>query len=77
MTDTEIGALCRTHGAKVVSDAAYSAMEGKRAALIALGLGSISGLGDLHRVTSVAYSLMGDDDQAADLTEAAIKAAKL
>ena len=77
MTDQQIIDSCRKHGAKVASDAAYAAMEGRRAALIALGLGELQGLADLHRVTTLAYALMSDDDQAADLTKAVIDASKL
>ena len=67
MTDQQIIDTCRTHGAKAVSDAAYAAMEGRRVALVALGLGDLQGLAVLHRATSLAYALMSDDDQAADL----------
>jgi len=76
MTNDQITAACRKHGAKNVSDAAYEAMNGQRALIDALGLGSLAGLGDLHRATVLAYGLMGEDDQAADLTRAAIDAAK-
>lgn len=77
MTYQQITDACRKHGAKLVSDAAYAAMDGRRTALEALGLGELRGLGDLHRATAIAYGLMGEDDQAADLTDAAIKGAKL
>lgn len=77
MTDDQIIAACRKHGAKNVSDAAYAAMNGNRVVMASLGLGELSGLGQLHRATVLAYSLMGDDDQASDLTLAAINAAKL
>lgn len=76
-TDTDINSVCRTHGAKVVSDAAYAAMDGRRTALEALGLGEIRGLGQLHHVTTLAYALMSDEDQAADLTHAVVSGAKL
>ena len=77
MTDQQIADACRKHGAKIVSDAAYAAMDGKRTALDALGLGELRGLGDYHRATTIAYGLMGEDDQAADLTAATIKGAQL
>ena len=77
MTDQDIITACRTHGAKVVSDAAYAAMDGRRTALEALGLGELHGLGQLHRATVLAYSLMSDEDQAADLTHAVVSGAKV
>jgi hypothetical protein len=77
MTDQQITDACRKHGAKIVSDAAYAAMDGQRTALDVLGLGALRGLGELHRATVIAYGMMGEHDQAADLTQAAIDAAKL
>jgi len=77
MTTEKIEQACRKHGAKGVSDAAYLAMEGKRHTLAALGLGDITGLAGLHEVTTIAYRLMPDEDQAADLTRASIDGAKL
>ena len=77
MTDQEIIAACRKHGAKTVSDAAYLAMQGRRASLDALGLGTLAGLGALHQATVIAYKLMSDEDQAADLVRATIDGAKL
>ena len=77
MTDQQITEACRKHGAKGVSDAAYAAMDGRPAAILALGLGDLRNLGDLHRATSIAYGLMGDDDRAADMTQATIRAAGL
>ncbi len=77
MTDQKIIDACRKHGAKTVSDAAYAAMNGYRSALAALGLGELHGIGPLHHVTVLAFGLMGDDDKAADLTGAIIKASKL
>lgn len=77
MTDKQVIDACRKHGAKVVSDAAYAAMDGRRSELDAIGLGAIRGLGQLHAVTVLAYQLMPDDDRAADLTSAIIKGAKL
>jgi hypothetical protein len=77
MTEQDIITACRKHGAKVVSDAAYLAMQGRRTSLDALGLGLLAGLGDLHRATVIAYKLMSDDDQAADLVRATIDGAKL
>ncbi len=76
MTDDDIARLCRKHGAKVLSDAACAAMEGRRQAATALGFGDLP-LPGLYRVTVVAYGLMGDEDQAADLTEAVIGLARL
>ncbi len=71
-------AACRKHGAKVVSDAAYAAMSGRPAPLQALGLGQCLGnLPALHLITTAAYSLMSDDDQALDLAQASIDAAKM
>jgi Phage integrase, N-terminal SAM-like domain len=49
---------------------------GKRR-LDALGLGELHGVGPLHNATVIAYGLMPDDDQAADLTGAIIRGAKL
>lgn len=77
MTEQQIIVACRKHGAKIISDAAYAAMEGRRTALDALGMGALVGLGSLHSATVIAYRLMSDDDQAADLTGAVIKGAKL
>ena len=77
MTDQQITAACRKYGAKVVSDAAYAAMNGRRATLDRMGLDGLRGLGQLHAATVITYSLMPDEDQAADLTEAAISGAKL
>lgn len=71
-------AACRKHGAKIISDAAYAAMAGRHAPLQALGLGQcIGNLPALHLVTTTAYALMSDDDQALDLAQASIDAAKL
>jgi hypothetical protein len=77
MIDQQIADACRMHGAKVVSDAAYQAMNGRRAELVALGLGTLTGVGQLHRATTIAYKLMSEEDQCADLTRAAIDGAKL
>ena len=77
MTDYDIASLCRQHGAKILSDAAYAAMESRHAALDALGLQDVRGMGLLYRITSVAYPLMSDEDQAADATHAAIQGARL
>jgi hypothetical protein len=69
---------CRKHGAKVVSDAAYAAMSGRPTPLRALGLGQCVGnLPALHLITTTAYALMPDDDQAHDQAQASIDAAKL
>ena len=76
MTHDQIAAICRTHGAKRVSDAAYAAMEGRRGALQAIGLDGVVGLGPLHEITVVAYKLMSDDDQGADAAQACIDLAK-
>lgn len=75
MTDDDIIALCRKHGAKVASDAAYAAMGGRKAAATALGIGALP-LPELYRVTVLAYGLMSDEDQAADLGRAVVDAAK-
>lgn len=74
--DDDIRALCRKHGAKACSDAAYAAMEGKRGAADVLGFGEAT-LPALYRITIVAYALMSDDDQLADLTRASIDAARV
>lgn len=76
MDDNTITRLCRQHGAKTLSDAAYAAMEGRRAAIEALGVDA-KGLATLHRITCLAYRLMSAEDQASDLAYAAIKGAKL
>jgi hypothetical protein len=76
MTDTEIASLCQIHGAKAVSDAAYAAMNGSHSGFRAFGV-SVIGLGVLHRITTIAYKLMGPADQALDLTQASISAAKI
>jgi hypothetical protein len=71
-------AACRKHGAKIISDAAYAAMSGRLAPLQALGLGHcIGNLPALHLITTTAYALMSDDDQAMDAAQASINAAKL
>lgn len=71
-------AALRTHGAKVVSDAAYAAMAGRTTALTALGMGHcIGNLPALMLITTEAYALMPDEDRAADLAQASIDAAKL
>lgn len=77
MTDQQIIDACRKHGAKLVSDAAYAAMSGKRSQIVALGLGGLADLAALNRAAVIAFGLMGDDDKAADLTQAIIDAAKI
>lgn len=77
MTEQDVIDACRKHGAKVVSDAAYAAMEGRPAALVAIGLGALQHVGALMRITSITYTLMSDDDQAADYTKAVIDGAKI
>ena len=77
MIDGSITAACDHHGAKKVSDAAYEAMNGRRANLIALGLGHVEGLPALYRVTLAAHAAMTDEERAADLAQASIAAAKL
>lgn len=76
MTDEQIVALCRHHGAKACSDAAYAAMEDRRQAADALGFGAAA-LPVLYRITVVAYNHMSDEERVADLTGAVIKSAKL
>ena len=66
----------RKYGAKAVSDAAYAAMEGRRAAITSIGLGAYA-MGALQAITVRAYNLMSDEDRAADLTDAYINGAKL
>ena len=74
---TDATAACRAVGAKTVSDAAYAAMSGNATALQALGLGHCVGnLPALSLVTTTAYALMCDEDQAADLAEAIVTAAR-
>ena len=77
MTDKQIINACSKHGAKVVSDAAYAAMEGRPAVLIGIGLGELRGLAALHKTTTLAYELMPDEDKAADLCKAIVDASKL
>ena len=77
MTDQQIIDACRKHGAKVVSDAAYAAMEGRHAALLSIGLGDLRGLAALHKAATLAYELMPAEDQAADLCKAIVDASKL
>ena len=76
MTDQDIAAACHQHGAKRLSDAAYAAMRGDHRALVALGI-SVTGIGSLHRITTVAYSLMDADEQVMDLAQASIDLAGL
>lgn len=68
---------CATHGARAVSEAAYAAMTGRRAALDAVGLGDAKGIGALHEITVIAFGLMGAADRAADLTQATIDGARI
>lgn len=42
MIDGRITAACRKHGAKIVRDAAYSAMGSRTSALAARGLGNLT-----------------------------------
>lgn len=77
LTDEAIARACDQHGAGRVSEAAYAAMSGQRAALSAVGLAEAAGLGELHRITTVAYELMEPHERAADLTQATIDGAKL
>jgi len=65
------------HGAKVVSDAAYRAMNGDRAALERVGLGDVKGLAALNAVTVECFAQMSGAEKAQDLAEAAINAAKI
>lgn len=76
LDDQQIADLCRRHGAKVCSDAAYAAMEGRRAAAMRLGFGEAN-VPTLYRITTVAYSLMSESEQAADLADAAIAGARI
>jgi hypothetical protein len=77
LTDDNIAAACKTHGAKTVSDAGYSRMSGNRHALPALGLADAATLGEAHRVTVVAHRLMSTEEQALDLAQASIDLAKV
>jgi hypothetical protein len=77
MDAQRIKALCITHGAKAVSDAAYAAMTGQRTALDRLGLGDVRGVGALHEVTTIAFALMSPNERASDLTQATIDAARV
>lgn len=65
------------HGARAVSEAAYAAMNGQRAALERVGLGDVRGLGQLHQITVDAFSAMGTAERAADLAQASIDAARI
>lgn len=67
----------RQHGAHAVSEAAYAAMNGQRAALERVGLGDVRGIGPLHQITADAFGAMGTADRAADLTLASIDAARI
>ena len=77
MTDEDITTAAIKHGAKRVYDAAFVAMTGRRSALAAVGLPTEGTVGDLNRIATVAFGLMGHDARAADLAGASIKAAKL
>ena len=65
------------HGARAVSEAAYAAMNGQRAALERVGLGDVRGLGQLHQITVDAFDAMGTAERAADLAQASIDAARI
>jgi hypothetical protein len=67
----------KKHGAKAVSDAAYRAMNGDRAALDRVGLSDVKGLSALNTVTVECFAQMSDREKAQDLAEAAINAAKI
>lgn len=77
MNDRDVELACARFGAKVVSDAAYTAMNGNRDAIERVGLGSASHLRTLLQITEVAFSLMSPSERASDLTEAVILAAKI
>lgn len=77
LTDDQIRALCRAYGAKKVSDAAYAAMSGQRAAATAVGIPPGASLGVLYRITSIALPMMSVEDAAADAAQAAIGAAQI
>ena len=76
MTDDEITAACKKHGAKAVSDAAYAAMGGDYKPLSGLGISCI-GLAPLYRITSLTHQLMTPDEQADNLAQAAVGLAKI
>lgn len=82
MTENEwrraVALACDRHGPMAVSDAAYRAMAGDGGPLAALGLQTgARNLPALHLATTIAYRLMGPDEQAADLAAAVVDAAKL
>ena len=76
MTDAEILAACKTHGAKHVYAAAYSAMSGQRDALVRVGL-QAANMGDMDRIGRFAFGLLDAKERAADLADVTIKGAKL
>lgn len=77
LTTDAIQAACRAHGTKIVSDAAYAAMTGNRAALNRCGLGNVVGLDKLHAITVVAHAMMAPEDAASDAAEAVIGLAQI
>lgn len=68
---------CRAHGAKVVSDAAYTAMRGNRVTLDRVGLGDVKGMWLLDVVGSTAYKLMNPAEKSLDLAQVTIDLAKI
>jgi len=76
LDDQQIADLCLRHGAKVCSDAAYRAMEGRRSDALRLGFGEAT-LPALYAITTLAYRLMTDAQRACDLADAAISGARI
>ena len=65
------------HGARAVSEAAYAAMNGQRAALERVGLGDVRGLGQLHQITVDAFDAMSTAERTADFVQARIAATRV
>jgi hypothetical protein len=76
MTEQDIIAACRAHGAQVVYQAAVAALTKPAPALHAMGL-PVRGAADANRVMSVAFDLLSPEDRTADLADAIIGLAKL
>ena len=75
MSDDQIIEACRTHGAKVVREAANAALNGRRQGLVALGLGGLT-MAAAYRSTVIASKLMRDEDRASDPVRDTMAAAR-
>lgn len=76
MTDADIIAACRAHGAETVYKAALTALTKPPTALQAMGLPA-RGAPDANRIMSVALDLLSPEARIADLADAHIGLAKL